>query len=334
MPIHGHAAPAAGKPLVAFSYEPADLGAHDVEIKVDYCGICHSDIHLIDNDWSRSSYPFIPGHEIVGTVTEAGKAVTHLKRGQRVGVGWQAGSCLQCEWCVRGEENLCPGSAATCAGRHGGFAEAVRIGARFVFPIPDGMDSAGAAPLLCGGITVYSPLRQLRVAPWSRVGVIGIGGLGHLAIKFAAAFGCEVTAFSSSSGKEDESRRLGAHRFVVGGDPDQMAKAANTLDFIIATPHVDLDWTGYINALRPKGTLCFVGASPGVLNIPPMLLLMHMKTITGSIIGNRATIAEMLGFAARHRIAADTEVMPLAQVNAALDKVRAGKARYRMVLKP
>ncbi|NWG13076.1 MAG: NAD(P)-dependent alcohol dehydrogenase [Acidobacteria bacterium] len=333
MTIRGQAVYTAGQRLRPFSYEPADLGPFDIEIHVRYCGICHSDIHLIDNDWNWSAYPFIPGHEIIGNVTRLGNMVTHVKVGQRVGVGWQCGSCLQCEWCIRGEENLCAHSVATCVSRNGGFAEAVCVDSRFAFAIPDILESASTAPILCGGITVYSPLRHLGVKPWSKVGVVGIGGLGHLAIKFADAFGAEVTAFSTSPDKEEESRRLGADHFILSKDPDQMAKAASSFDFILATPHTDLDWAAYLNALRPMGTLCLLGAPPAaLLNIPPILLLLQKKTICGSIIGNRSTIREMLEFAARHRIGATVEVVPLAEVNAAIDKVRANKARYRMVL--
>jgi uncharacterized zinc-type alcohol dehydrogenase-like protein len=334
MPIHGHAAYEAKQALKPFAYEPGELGPYDVEVRIEFCGICHSDIHLIDDDWAMSRYPFIPGHEIVGVVTALGRQVTHLKAGQRVGIGWQAGSCMQCEWCMRGSENLCSHSAATCVGRHGGYAELVRADSRFAFAIPDELDSASTAPLMCGGVTVYSPMRHFGVEPWSKVGIVGIGGLGHLAIKFARAFGCEVTAFSSSPGKEKESRSLGAHHFVLSKDPDQMAKAADSLDFILTTPHTDLDWAAYLNALRPKGTLCAVGApATALLNVSPVLLLLKEKKICGSNTGGRATIEEMLAFAARHHIGATVEVMPMAKVNAALDKVRAGKARYRMVLK-
>ncbi len=334
MTIHGQAAHTAGEKLQPISYEPKDLGPFDIEVEVQYCGICHSDIHLIDNDWNWSTYPFIPGHEIIGPVTKLGSMITQFRIGQRVGVGWQCGSCMECEWCVRGEENLCARSAATCVGRNGGFAEAVRVDGRFAFAIPDTMESASTAPLLCGGITVYSPLRHLGAEPWSRVGVVGIGGLGHLAIKFANAFGCDVTAFSTSPDKEEESRSMGAHHFIASKDPDQLARAANSLDFILVTPHTDLDWAAYLNALKPMGTLCLLGAPPAaLLNIPPILLLLQKKKICGSIIGNRSTIQEMLAFAARHQIGATVEVMPLAQVNAAIDKVRANRARYRMVLK-
>jgi alcohol/geraniol dehydrogenase (NADP+) len=334
MTIHGHAAYAAKQPLKPLAYEPGELGPYQVEVRTEYCGICHSDIHLIDDDWAMSRYPFIPGHEIIGPVIAMGKEVDFLRLGQRVGIGWQAGSCLHCEWCLRGMENLCAQAAATCVGRHGGYAESVRVDSRFAFPIPDGLDSPGAAPLLCGGATVYSPLRNFAVQPWHKVGIIGIGGLGHLAIRFASAFGCEVTAFSTSPDKEEESRRLGARYFVAGNDREQMARAANSLDFILSTPHTDLDWVSYMQALRPRGTLCVVGApAAALLNVPPILLLLHEKRICGSNTGGRAAIQEMLAFAARHGISATVEIMPMSQVNAALDKVRAGKARYRMVLK-
>jgi uncharacterized zinc-type alcohol dehydrogenase-like protein len=334
MTIHGYAAYEAKQPLRPFSFEPGEMDPFEAEVRVEYCGICHSDIHLIDNDWGMSHYPFIPGHEIAGFVTAIGGQVTRLQVGQRVGIGWQAGSCLDCEWCNSGSENLCRKSSATCVGRNGGYADIVRADSRFVFPIPDGLDAASAAPLLCGGITVYSPLRNLGVKPWSRVGIVGVGGLGHLAIQFARAFGCEVTVFSTSPGKAEECSRLGAHHFVVSRDPEQMTAAAGSLDFILTTPHTDLDWTGYLNVLRPKGTLCVVGApAAALLNVPPILLLLGEKKIAGSKTGGRAGIEEMLAFAARHRIKATAEIMPMGQVNAALDKVRAGQARYRMVLK-
>ena len=180
-------------PLAPFVYEPGELGPNDVEIRVSHCGICHSDVHLVDGDWGASSYPMVPGHEIVGTVAAAGPAVRQLAVGQRVGVGWQCGACLECEWCVSGQENLCAQEEATCVERPGGFAERIRVDGRFAFPIPDALRSEHAAPLLCGGVTVYAPLARFA-RPSLRVGVIGIGGLGHLALQFARAMGCEVTA--------------------------------------------------------------------------------------------------------------------------------------------
>src|ERR1700757_3173904 len=216
--IQGLAVHAAGAELLLFRYDPGELGLQEVEIGISHCGICHSDIHLIANDWGNSKYPFIPGHEIIGTVRAVGSDVRSLKVGQRVGLGWQSNSCGQCEWCIKGLENLCASSEGTCLHRHGGYADRVRANARFVLPIPEALPSEEAAPLLCGGITVYNPLRSHGINPSSRVGVVGIGGLGHMAIQFARVFGAEVTAFSSSVAKEDEARELGAHNFVNARD--------------------------------------------------------------------------------------------------------------------
>lgn len=313
------------------TYEPGPLGPYEVELAVTHCGICHSDIHLVDNDWGISTYPLVPGHEIVGTVRQRGELVQHLSLGQRVGVGWQSGSCLQCEWCVRGDETCCAQKEATCVGRAGGFASAVHVDSRFAHPIPDGLASEDAAPLLCAGITVYTPLKA-GVQPMSRVGVIGVGGLGHLAIRFAAAFGCEVTAFSTTADKQEEAHRLGARHFVASRDARPPEKLAGSLDFLLSTVTVPLDWAAWLNVLRPRGTLWFVGASLGKIDIPPMALIVGNKSVRGSGIGPRATMQEMLEFAARHNIAAQGEVLPLAEVNAAIRKVRENRARYRIVL--
>lgn len=332
MPVKGYAAPAAGRPLEPFGFEPPPLGPHDVEIAVTHCGICHSDIHLIDDDWGMSRYPLVPGHEVVGHVAALGAEVRHLKPGQRVGVGWQAGSCLACEWCLRAQETACPHQVATCVGRPGGFAETLRVDSRFAFLLPDGLASAAAAPLLCAGATVYTPLRE-AARPAMAVGVIGVGGLGHVALQFARAFGCEVTAFSTSPDKENEARRLGAHRFVHARDAAQMKRAAASCDLLLSAVTVALDWPAWLGVLRPHGTLWLVGASPGTLNVAPGVLVMGQKTIRGSVIATRAVMGEMLQFAARHDLGAQVEEMPLAEVNAALERVRRNQARYRMVLR-
>ncbi|MBE3072918.1 MAG: NAD(P)-dependent alcohol dehydrogenase [Acidobacteria bacterium] len=331
MPIHAFAALAQGAALTPHRYEPPALGPFDVELAISHCGICHSDIHLIDNDWATSQYPLVPGHEIVGMVRRAGPDVTGVSIGDRVGVGWQAGSCLACEWCERGEEHCCPKQVATCVGRPGGFAEAIRLDSRFVYPVPASLASENAAPLLCGGVTVYSPLARMT-RPASRAGVIGIGGLGHLAVQFARAFGCEVTAFTTSPDKEAEARRLGARHFVVASDAGAMDRAAHSLDLLLSTVTVALDWPAWMKVLRPRGTLCFVGASPGTLGVATAALMIGEHTLAGSVIGSRAVTREMLEFAARHGIAARTEVVPMAQVNAAIERVRQNRARYRMVL--
>jgi len=332
MIIHAYAAMAAREKLENFQYVPKDPGPWDVEVKISHCGICHSDIHLIDNDWGMSIYPLVPGHEIIGTVTEIGSQVNHLQPGRRVGIGWQRSACLTCEWCIGGHENLCPQEEATCVGHHGGFAERIRIDSRFAFPIPEKMKSDEAAPLLCGGITVYSPLRLYHVQPNMKVGVIGIGGLGHLALQFARALGCEVTAFSTSADKEAHAHSFGAHHFIHTKNRSALKNSANTLDFVLNTTFTELDWAGFVNTLRPNGKICTVGATANSIEIPAHLLLGTQRAICGSVIGSRWMIGEMLEFAARHDIKAQIETASMAEVNHAVDRVRKGQARYRLVL--
>lgn len=331
MSIRAYGAPGAKIPLEPFVYEPEALGPNDVEINISHCGVCHSDIHILDGDWG-APFPAVAGHEIIGTVSALGEQVTHLKMGQRVGVGWQAGSCLECEWCMRGEENLCPNSRATCRGRYGGFAEAIRVDGRFAHPIPDELETTQAAPLLCAGITVYSPLRHFGVHSTSRVGVIGIGGLGHLGVQFAAAFGCEVTAFSTSPNKEAEARMLGAAHFVASSDVNALKHARNSLDFILCTVNVQLDWNAYLRILRPNGVLCLVGAIPGEISLPVSPIIGGQRSVRGGSIGSRSAMREMLDFAVRHHITAQVETMPMTEINAALERVRGNHARYRVVL--
>lgn len=330
--IQGLAAHAAGAELLPFRYDPGDLGVQEVEIGITHCGICHSDLHLISNDWGISQYPFIPGHEVIGTVTAVGSQVRSLKPGQRVGLGWQSNSCGECEWCSRGLENLCPAQEATCVHRHGGYANHVRANARFVARIPDALPSENAAPLLCGGITVYNPMRDHGVNPSSRVGIVGIGGLGHLAIQFARVFGAEVVAFSTSTAKEEEARALGAHHFVNSRESKAMKDVAGSLDFILNTANADQDWNVYIQALRPNGTLCFVGVPPSPVSVHAFPLIAAIRTITGSPIGSPQRIREMLDVAGRHGVQATTEPFAMARANEAIDKVKKNKVRYRAVL--
>src|SRR5271166_259148 len=330
--IQGLAAHAAGAELLPFKYDPGELGSQEVEIAIAHCGICHSDLHLIANDWGISQYPFIPGHEIVGTVTAVGSGVLSLEVGQRVGLGWQSNSCGVCEWCTRGMENLCPHSEGTCVHRHGGYADRVRANARFVIPIPDALGSEQTAPLLCGGITVYSPLRTHGVNASSRVGVVGIGGLGHLAIQFARVFGAEVTAFSTSPAKEEEARALGAHHFVNSLESKNMKDAVGTLDFIITTINADQDWNAYLQCLRPNGTLWFVGVPPKPVSVQAFPLISGLRTIGGSPVGSPSRLREMLLVAARHNVKATTELFPMAKANEAIEKVKKSKVRYRAVL--
>jgi alcohol/geraniol dehydrogenase (NADP+) len=330
--IQGLAAHAAGAELLPFRYDPGKLGLNEVEIAISHCGVCHSDLHLIANDWGISQYPFIPGHEIIGTVTAVGPEVRSLEIGQRVGLGWQSNSCGHCEWCVKGMENLCAASEGTCVHRHGGYADLVRANARFVIPIPDSLDSEAAAPLLCGGVTVYNPMRVNGINPSSRVGIVGIGGLGHIAIQFARVFGAEVTAFSTSVAKEEEARALGAHHFVNTRESKAMKDVTGSLDFIITTVNADQDWGTFIQALRPNGIFWFVGVPPSPLSVHAFPLIAGQRTIGGSPIGSPSRIREMLDVAARHGVKATTELFPMAKANEAIDKVRKSKVRYRAVL--
>jgi uncharacterized zinc-type alcohol dehydrogenase-like protein len=308
------------------------LGANEVEIKISHCGICFSDIHLIDNDWGMSKYPFIPGHEIVGTVVAVGSGVKDRTMGERVGVGWQAGSCGICEWCRQGDEHLCAKSQPTCVGRNGGFADKVRVNSKFAIPVPEALESENAAPLMCGGITVYSPLRNHGVRPSSRVGVIGIGGLGHLGIQFAKAFGAEVTAFSTSKEKEEEARKLGAHNFVNTRDTGALKKIAGSFDLLLSTVSADQDWQAYVAALRPKGMLCIVGAAPSPIQLQAFPLISGQKAVSGSPTGSPRDLYEMLDVAARHGVKAVTERFAMAKANDAVAKVKKSQVRYRAVL--
>ena len=330
--INGLAVHAAGAHLLPYKYDPGELGAADVEIKISHCGVCHSDVHLIDNDWGVSKYPFIPGHEIVGTVSAVGSGVTDRKVGQRVGVGWQADSCGVCEWCRQGDEHLCAKSQPTCVGRNGGYADRIRVNAKFAIPVPSVLESESVAPLLCGGITVYSPLRNHGVRPSSRVGVIGIGGLGHLGLQFAKAFGAEVTAFSTSKDKEAEAKSLGAHHFVNTRDTGALKKVAGSFDLLLSTVSADQDWQGYVNALRPKGTLCVVGVSPSPLQLQASSLISGQKVVAGSPSGSPRDLHEMLDVAARHGVKAITERFAMAKANDAVAKVKKNQVRYRAVL--
>lgn len=331
MPINAYAVLDPNDKLVPFSYENNPINPHEVTVKVSHCGICHSDVHLIDNDWGISKYPLVPGHEIIGTISDKGSQVTHLEIGQRVGIGWQCGSCLECQYCISGNENLCAKNQATAVDHYGGFASYVRSDARFAVKIPENLPSEHAAPLLCGGITVYNPLRNYNVKPSMKVAVVGIGGLGHMAVQFYRAYGCHVTAISHSENKKDEALELGAHEFISTKTQD-LAKLENRFDFILTTAHVDLNWEALVNALKPNGKLCLVGVANNI-SVPVFNLINGQKSIVSSVIGSPYRISEMLEFAARQRILPKVEVFKLSEVNDAITKVRENTIRYRAVLK-
>jgi alcohol/geraniol dehydrogenase (NADP+) len=331
--IHAYAAHEPGGELKPFEFDPGPLGDQAVEIQVEYCGICHSDLSMLDNEWGMSQYPLVPGHEVVGTIAEVGRTVTRLKVGQRVGLGWFSGSCMSCEWCISGNHNLCLTAEGTIVGRYGGFADKVRAHQNWVVSLPDRLDPATAGPLFCGGITVFNPIVQLDIQPTDRVGVIGIGGLGHMALRFLRAWGCDVTAFSTSPDKEVEAREMGANHFVNSRDPDALNAVANSFDVVLSTVNADLDWPTYIATLRPKGRLHFVGVAPSPVSTQLFPLILGQKSLGGSPLGSPATVSTMLEFAARHSVEPITETFAFTQVNDAIEKLRNGKPRYRLVLK-
>ncbi|MBS0002952.1 MAG: NAD(P)-dependent alcohol dehydrogenase [Thioalkalivibrio sp.] len=330
--IHAYAAFEPGGELRPFEYDPGPLGVGEVEIEVEHCGICHSDVSMLDNAWGISSYPLVPGHEVVGRIGAIGPGVTGLEPGQRVGLGWQAGYCMHCDTCMSGDHNLCGEAQGTIIGHHGGFADRVRAAAASVVPLPEGIDAASAGPLFCGGITVFNPLVQYEVPPTARVGVVGIGGLGHLALKFLNAWGCEVTAFTTSESKREAALRLGAHDTLDSRDAKVLEAAAGHFDLILSTVNVKLDWNAYLGTLKPRGRLHFVGATLEPIDVAVFPLLAGQRSISASPVGSPATIRRMLEFAVRHGIAPVTEHFPLERVNDAIDHLRSGQARYRVVL--
>jgi uncharacterized zinc-type alcohol dehydrogenase-like protein len=330
--IQAYAVHEPGGKLQPFSYDPGPLPPEAVEIVVEYCGLCHSDLSMINNAWGISQYPLVPGHEVVGTIAALGENVTTLKLGQRVGLGWYSHSCLHCHWCMSGDHNLCQTAEATIVGRYGGFAERVRAHQEWVSVVPEGLDAAKVGPLFCGGITVFNPIIQFDIQPTDAVGVIGIGGLGHMALQFLRAWGCHVTAFSSNLAKVEEAKSLGANQVINSRDPNALATVANSLDLIISTVNVDLDWGVYINALKPKGRLHFVGVVPNPVSSHVFPLIVGQKSLSGSPLGSPTTMAKMLDFATRHNILPMTEEFKFEQVNEALEHLEAGKARYRIVL--
>jgi uncharacterized zinc-type alcohol dehydrogenase-like protein len=331
--VRAYAATAPHAPLVPHEYEFGPLGHDQVEIKIQSCGICHSDLSMIDNEWGMTHYPFVAGHEIIGTIAAKGEHVTHLSLGQTVGLGWYSGSCNTCKQCMSGDQNLCITAEGTMLGRPGGFATRVRAQGSWVVPLPVKLDAEKAGPLFCGGVTVFNPMLQFGVKPTDRVAVIGIGGLGHMSLQFLSKWGCEVTAFTTSKSKEAEAIKLGAHQTLNPTDAKQLAASAGKFDFIISTINASLNWDAVIGTLAPRGRLHIVGAvaEPIPVTIFPMLL--GQKSLSASPLGSPQTLATMLDFAGRHGIAPITETFPLSKVNDALDHLRAGKARYRIVLK-
>ncbi len=318
--------------LKPFEYDPGPLKDTDVEIDVEYCGICHSDVSMIDNEWGITQYPLVPGHEVIGTISSAGSKVTHLKVGDLVGLGWHSDYCMTCDSCLSGDHNLCATAESTIIAHHGGFADKVRAGAMSVVKLPDTIDKERAGPLFCGGITVFNPLLQFGIKPTDKVAVIGIGGLGHMALQFLNAWGCEVTAFTSSAEKKKEVLQLGAHKAINSRDNSEIEAAAGQFDFILSTVNVKLDWNTYLGTLRTKGRLHFVGATLEPLDIGVFPLIMGQRSVSGSPVGSPGNITKMLNFAAQHDISPVIETYSFDQINEAIARLRSGKAHFRIVL--
>jgi len=330
--IRAYALNKQGGKFERFDFEPGPLGADRVEVAVQYCGICHSDLSMAKNEWGMTAYPFVPGHEIVGKITAVGDSVTTLKPGQTVGVGWYAGSCLHCRQCMSGDHNLCLTAESTIIGRHGGFADRIRCQAAWALPLPAELDATKAGPLFCGGITVFNPLVQFDIRPTDRVGVIGIGGLGHLALMFARAWGCDVVAFTSSDSKRDEAMKFGAHRVINSRNDAELTAARGSFDLILNTTNASLNWPLYLECLAPRGRLHTVGAVAEPISLAAFPMIVGQKSLSGSPLGSPVTTAKMLEFCARHKIAPVTETFPMSKINEAFAHLEAGKARYRIVL--
>jgi uncharacterized zinc-type alcohol dehydrogenase-like protein len=333
MKVNAYAALEPNGKLKSYAYELGEPDAEQVDIKVAYCGICHSDLSMINNDWGMTQYPIVPGHEIVGEVVAAGKSVKNVKIGDKVGLGWFSASCMSCQQCMGGDHHLCNQVESTIVGRHGGFADYVRGHWSWAVPLPEAIDMSKAGPLLCGGITVFNPIILAGVKPTDSVGVIGIGGLGHMAIKFLKHWGCEVVAFSSRPDKKDEILAMGASKVVNSRDPEELESIAGSLSFILNTTNVTLDWNAYLSTLAPKGKLHTVGAVLEPMAIPAFSLITGEKSVGGSPLGSPALTKTMLDFCVRHAIYPTVEEFPMEKVNEALKHLEEGKARFRIVLK-
>ncbi|MDZ5620047.1 NAD(P)-dependent alcohol dehydrogenase [Nocardioides sp. HM23] len=340
MRVNAYAAPAAGQPLAPTTIERRAIGPNDVLIEIQYAGICHSDIHTVRGDWGPQPFPVVPGHEIVGTVAEVGAEVTKHQVGDRVGVGCMVNSCGQCTNCRNGDEQYCrDGMVATYAGTdrdgsttQGGYSTHVVVDAGYVLSVPDGLDAAAAAPLLCAGITTYAPLRRWGAGPGKKVAVVGLGGLGHMAVKIAHALGAEVTVLSQSLKKQEDGLRLGADHYYATSDAGTFDELADRFDLIVNTVSAGIDLNAYLGLLAVDGTLVNVGAPAEPLSVHVMSLIGGRRSFAGSMIGGIALTQEMLDFCAEHDIGAEIEVISADQVNEAYERVLASDVRYRVVI--
>ena len=341
MQTRGYAAQAPDQPLAPFTFERRALGDRDVHVAIDFCGICHSDIHFARNEWGFTSYPCVPGHEIIGRVVSTGKSVRRLEPGQRVGVGCFVNSCGHCGRCRSGHENYCETGVTMTYGSMeadgitptlGGYATQIVVDDHFVFTLPDGLDAARSAPLLCAGITTYTPMREAGITEGSRVAVMGLGGLGHMGVKLAASFGAEVTVLSRSPNKEEDARKLGATEFVLTNTASALEALAGRYDAILDTISARHDMTGALNCLKAGGTLMLVGAAPEPLEFNAIPLLFGGRRIVGSLVGGVPDTQAMLDHCGHHGIVSDIELIPPEQINTAYERTLKGDVKYRFVI--
>ena len=337
----GYAATGPESPLGPFDFARREPGPRDVLIEILYCGICHSDIHQARNEWGNSAYPMVPGHEIVGRVAGAGREVVRFREGDEVGVGCFVDSCRECASCREGEEQFCETHLVSTYnsterdGRtptYGGYSTQIVVDENYVLRVRDDQPLEGVAPLLCAGITTYSPLRRYKVGPGQRVGVVGLGGLGHMGVKLAAAMGAEVTVFSTSPSKERDARSLGAHDFVVTREAQALEALAGRYDFVLDTVSAAHDPVPYLNLLRRDGAMVLVGAPEQPLGVSAFSLIMRRRTLAGSLIGGIRETQEMLDYCAEHRITSDVEVISASRINEAYDRTVRGDVKYRFVI--
>jgi uncharacterized zinc-type alcohol dehydrogenase-like protein len=340
MRVNAYAAPAAGEPLAPTTIERREVGANDVLIEITHAGICHSDIHTVNGDWGPQPFPVTPGHEIVGIVSEVGAGVTKHQVGDRVGVGCMVSSCGTCESCRNGDEQYCrEGMVGTYAATdadgtttQGGYSTHVVVDADYVLSVPESLDPAAAAPLLCAGITTYAPLRKWGAGPGKKVAVVGLGGLGHMAVKIAHAMGAEVTVLSQSLKKQEDGLRLGATDYFATSDPDTFKHLRGRFDLIVNTVSAPIKVDDYLRLLAVDGTLANVGAPPEPVSLNVFSLMANRRSFAGSMIGGIPMTQEMLDFCAEHDIAAEVEVIPADYVNEAYERVLASDVRYRFVI--
>jgi uncharacterized zinc-type alcohol dehydrogenase-like protein len=341
MDVRGYAAMAAGDDLIPWSFKRRDVGDNDVALEITHSGICHSDIHQVREEWKSQRFPIVPGHEIIGQVIAVGQKVSRFSVGQRVGVGVYVDSCRECKNCLAGESNYCEkGMIETFAGierdgvtpTQGGYSSAIVVDENYVVSVPDALDSAAGAPLMCAGITVYAPLDRFGAGPGKRVGVMGLGGLGHLGVRFAKAMGAEVTVFSHSENKRQAALDLGADHFVYSGDSELMESLSMSFDILLNTISAPLDPAPYLSLLGLGGVFVFLGISGQPYPVEAFDLLNQRRTIAGSTIGSVAQLQNMLDFAAAHGVEASVEVIPATEINAAYERVVNSDIRYRFVI--